>query len=212
MALRFPLAAAFVAGLAIPAYAGTVYASGTPTFNAVTDTNNVMVASNLGNLAGAPDGNSASITGIDANGANNDVFTLTLALAPGQTNGTLVIFTGSTGWNGLSLDVVNVAWTGGAAPGSQSFSTGVFSMNTASTTYVISGLTWSIDFTGVVVQFQDTQGNNKLATFDAIAVVQAPEPGTAALFGLGAACLGAAAWRRRRRRGVAPRSKASFTK
>jgi hypothetical protein len=206
MVLRFAFAAAFVVGLAAPGYAGPVYATGTPTFNVVTDTNNVMSASNLGNAAGAPDGNSASIVGIDANGANNDVFTLTFAFAPGQTNGALSIYTGSTGWNGLSLDVVNVAWTGGATPGSQSFSTGTFSMNSQSTTYVISGLTWSTDFTSIVVTFQDTQGNNKLATFDGISTLQAPEPGTSALFALGTVGLSAAAWRRRRRRCVSARS------
>jgi hypothetical protein len=210
-----PRWAAFVVTLAFSAsaYAGTVYATGTPSFNALTDTGATMNATNMGNLAGAPDGSFATITGIDSNGgSNNDVFTITFAFAPGgptTSGGSFKLVTGSGGgsWNGLTLSLTNIQWTGGSSPGNNNSSfSGGSTLNSPSTSYSVTNIGWSNDFTGLVLTFVSTQGNNKTATFDAISATSVPEPGTWALFGLGA--LGLCAFVRAKRRtrvALAPR-------
>ncbi len=197
-----------LAAASASAYAGPVFATGTPSFAVVTDTSTAMSASTMGNLAGAPDGNSATITGIDSNGgSNNDVFTITFALAPGQTGsgGSFSFLTGSGGgsWNGITLALTGVQWTGGASPGTNSGTYSVSgTINSASTTYTVTNIGWSSDFTGVVLTFTSTQGSNKTATFDAISATAVPEPATSALFALGSIGLGGFVWTKRRRRGA----------
>jgi len=200
--LSAAVSAAVVLCIGATSYADLVYATGTPSFAAVTDTGASMAASNLGGIAGAPgDGQQALITGIDSNGgSNNDVFKLTFALTPGPTDGSFKIFTGtnaSSAWNGITLDLTNVAWTGGSSPGNQTIGAGVVSLNSPNHTYTVTGIGWSSDFTGVVLTFTSTQGTNKTASFDALGVSSVPEPGSVALFGIGAAALVVVARRKR---------------
>lgn len=198
---RLGAVAAFLAltAVASAADAALVYATGSTTLTSVFDLDGDQSISGTGNLAGAPDGASVLVRGID--GIFFESFRLTMAFAPGRTNGSFQLFTGSTAggaWGGFNLALSRVTWSGGTAPGtttSMVISGGALG---ASSTYTISSIPWSDDFTSVTLTFNASGLSvNRSASFDAIAANTLPEPGTWALFGTGVVALATSVLRRR---------------
>ena len=208
------VAAAFVCAFASSSYADLIFLGGTPTYNSTT-----FGSSGDINSAGPPDGIYTTFTDVTGTGAPAGS-TVTLNPQAGNWVGhdgevAVIIYTGHANTTAtINLTQIFFQDTSGRQAFYNPNQTLVF-MPTSNTTdiYVKNFITGSNLYSSYTLSSPDfsfrdidrisltytTVGANTSGTFFQVDAVSNPEPGTLALFGLGALGLGGFAWKKKRR-------------
>jgi hypothetical protein len=206
MAMRKGFKLALVVGLAFSAIAAAAQESQaaltfatlkTAEFDNEDGNGNSVNTTNDQNANGTNDGTVLTVNNINGNAtpANRDSFAIQWTFPAGNYTSALSIFTGTYS---ASISLTKVEWGGGTFTLGSPQAMAQNTTNNVTVTGGMSGLTF------LKLTFTDTSNGDSNATFtlDAIRLDSAPaavpEPGTLALFGLGAAGVGAWVVRRRK--------------
>jgi hypothetical protein len=210
---RLLVALVAVLGASAPAFASQAFLSGTATSNSISG----YTIANTSNIIGGSDSNTADIhinadsaaatvtwtlgAGLSVDLTESNQFRMTIWTTdddPTQISAVLSQITFTDG-NSVSITVSSGLGDVTPAPAKKGLSTGVFAFNT---TYSPTGGFNPANITQVSFDFAVTTTKNaKTINFgiDAISVSSVPEPGTFALFAVGAVGLGVLARRKARR-------------